>query len=324
MKRRDFFAFIGAAMVWPLGARGEPLRRIGILFGTSRERADSSGLLQAITEGLGQTGWIEGTNFTYECRFADGNYDVLPKLAAEVVHARAEVILTDGSAATQAAKAATTTIPIVALSNDPVASGFVASFNRPGGNITGVGLLGPELSGKRLQLMTDVVPGLKSAIVLSNPISPSHGLIIEQTKSAARSLGVEVKVAQAQGPDKLEDAFAAITAARVGALIVLPDAMLFAQHRRVVAYAAVARLPALFAESRVVQDGGFMAYGPNLLGAFKMLSVYADKILRGAKAADLPIEQPTTFELAVNLKTAKALGLAIPPALLATADQVIE
>lgn len=271
-----------------------------------------------------ETGWIEGKNFTYEYQFADGNYDALPKLAAEMVQARAEVILTDGSAATQAAKTATATIPIVGLSNDPVASGFVASFNRPGGNITGVGLLGPELSGKRLQLMTQVVPGLKRVTVLSNPTSPSHALIIEQTKPAARSLGVEVNVAQASSPDKLEDAFAVITAARVGALIVLPDAMLFAQRQRVVAYAAAARLPALFPESRVVEDGGFMAYGPKLLRAFKTLSVYADKILRGAKAADLPIEQPTTFELAVNLKTAKALGLTIPPALLVTADEVIE
>lgn len=325
MRRREFIALIGgAATAWPLAARAEALRHIGILFGTSLESAKARGLLGAITQGLQQSGWIEGQNFAFEYRFADGKYAALPKLAAELVQSRVDVILSDSSAATQAAKDATRSIAIVALSNDPIGSGFVVSLNRPGGNITGISLLGADLSGRRLQLLTEIVPGLRRVAMLSNPSTPSHALILKQMHAAAQLLGIEIQVAEASTPDKLDNAFAAVTAAHAGALVVLPDAMFFAQHPRIVAFTLASRLPALFAETPVVKAGGLMSYGPNILASFKRLAFYADKILRGANPAELPVEEPTTFELAINLKTAKALGLTVPDKLLSTADEVVE
>lgn len=300
------------------------MRRIGILFATSAEGAKARGLLQAMTQGLQETGWIEGKNFAFEYRFADNKYDALPRLAAELVEARVDVILSDSSAATQAAKDATRSIAIIALSNDPIGSGFVASLNRPGGNITGLSLLGADLSGRRLQLLTEMVPGLARVAILSNPSTPSHAMILEQMQAAAQSLRVEIHVAEASTPGKVESAFAAITAAHAGALVVLPDASFFAQHPRIVAFALASRLPTLFAETPVVKAGGLMAYGPNILASFTRLAFYADKILRGANPAELPVEEPTTFELAINLTTAKALGLTVPDKLLSTADVVIE
>jgi putative ABC transport system substrate-binding protein len=247
----------------------------------------------------------------------------LPKLAAELLQLRVDVILTDSTPATQAAKNATRTVPIVmAAVNAPIASGFIASFKRPGGNITGLGLLTPEMAGRRLQLLTVMVPDL--AAVLSNPSNPSNALLLKPTKAAAQSLGIELQVAEAPRPDKLESAFAAITTARASALIVLQDAMFFGQHPRVVAMAAASHLPTLFSEKQVVEAGGLMSYGPSIPSNFRRAALYVDKILRGANPADLPVEAPTMFELAINLKTAKALGLTVPDKLLSTADEVIE
>jgi putative tryptophan/tyrosine transport system substrate-binding protein len=245
MRRREFITLLGgAATVWPLAALAQQpasgRRRLGILFGTSARAAQAHGLLDAIVQGLKERGWIEGQNFTFEYRFANGKEDVLPKLAAELVQSGLDVILADGARATQAARSATGTVPIVAVTNDPVESDLVASVNRPGGNITGVSLLAPQLfAGRRLQLLTEVVPGPPLAAILLNPFNPIHELILDQTQTAAQLLGVEVHAAEASAPDKLESAFGTITATRAGALIVLPDAMLFAQYPRVVAYAAI-------------------------------------------------------------------------------------
>jgi putative ABC transport system substrate-binding protein len=327
MRRREFCkvaAGTAATIAWPFRARTETMRHIGILFGTSQELAKARGLLEVITQGLKENGWNEGQNFTFDYRFADGKYGVLPKLAAELVQARVDVILTDSSAATQAAKDATRSIPIAALSNDPIGSGFIASLNRPGGNITGISLVGADLSGRRLQLLSELVPGLGRIVILSNPAVSSHALILKQMRAAAQSLKMEIAVAEASTPDALDNAFAAITSSHAGALVVLPDAMFFGQHPRIVAFTLASRLPALFPETPVVAAGGLMAYGPNILASFKRLAFYADKILRGANPAELPVEEPTTFELAINLKTAKALGLTVPDKLLSTAEVVIE
>jgi putative tryptophan/tyrosine transport system substrate-binding protein len=326
MRRRDFIALLGgAAAVWPLAARGETVRRLGLLFATSAQAAKARGQLEAVIQGLKEYGWVEGQNITFEYRFADGKDEALPQLAAELVQLRLDAILTDSTPATQAAKDATQTVPIVmAVSNDPLASGFVASLNRPGGNITGLSIVTTELAGKRLQLLTEMVPGLARVAVLSKPSNPSHALLLKQTQAAAQSLNIELHVVEAAAPDKLDSAFAAITATRAGALIVLADAMFFGQSPRLVAFTATARLPALFPEEQVAQAGGLMAYGPSIPASFRRAGAYVDKILRGANPGDLPVELPLTFEFVINLKTAQALGLTVPPTLLVLADEVIE
>jgi putative ABC transport system substrate-binding protein len=328
MRRREIIALLGGAatlpMSWPLAVRAQTSRRLGLLFATSAQAAKARGLLEAVTQGLKEYGWVEGQNITIEYRFADGKADALPKLTAELVQLRVDAILTDSTPATQAAKNTTRTVPIVAITNDPVANGFVVSLARPGGNITGVSLLSAELVGRRIQLLTELVVGLARVAVLSNSANQSHAGLVKQTQAAAQSLGIEIEVADAPAPDKLENAFAAITAARAGALIVLPDVMFFGQYPRVVAFTAASHLPALFLEKQPVEAGGLMAYGPNILAIFRRAGAYVDKILRGANPADLPVEQPTTFEFVINLKTAKALGLTVPDKLLSTADEVIE
>jgi putative ABC transport system substrate-binding protein len=329
MRRREFITFVGcAAAAWSLAARAQQptatTHRLGLLFVTSEQAAKARGLLEAVTQGLKEYGWVEGQNITIEYRFADGKADALPKLAVEVVQLRVDAIVTDSTPATQAAKNATRTVPIVAIINDAVASGFVVSLARPGGNITGVSLQSADLAGRRIQLLTELVPGLARVAILSNPANQSHAGLVKQSQAAAQSLGIEIEVADAPAPDRLENAFAAITAARAGALIVLPDGMFFGQYPRVVAFTAASHLPALFPEKQPVEAGGLMAYGTSIPASFRRAGAYVDKILRGANPADLPVEQPTTFEFVINLKTAKALGLTVPPMLLARADEVIE
>jgi putative tryptophan/tyrosine transport system substrate-binding protein len=326
MRRREFITFVGCvAATWPLAARAQQptatTHRLGLLFATSERGAKARGLLEAVTQGLKEYGWVEGQNITIEYRFADGKADALPKLAAEVVQLRVDAIVTDSTPATHAAQNATRTVPIVAINNDPVGSGFVVSLARPGGNITGVSLQSAELAGRRIQLLTELVPGLARVAILSNPANQSHAGLVKQSQAAAQS---EIEVADAPAPDRLENAFGAITAARAGALIVLGDSMFFGQYPRVVAFTAASHLPALFPEKQPVEAGGLMAYGTSIPASFRRAGAYVDKILRGANPADLPVEQPTTFEFVINLKTAKALGLTVPDKLLSTADEVIE
>jgi putative tryptophan/tyrosine transport system substrate-binding protein len=326
MRRREFITLIGsAAAAWPLAGRAQTSRRLGILTAASAQSARARGLFDVFTQALRGHGWIEGQNISFEYRFGEGKVDVLAKLAEELVQMRVDVIFADSTQATSAARNATQTVPIVmAAINDPIASGFVASLSRPGGNITGLTILGPELAGKRLQVLSETVPKLTRVAVLANPSSPANALLIKQTETAAQTLGVALHVVDASTPDSLETAFAAVAAARAEALLVMQDAMFFDQHPRIVAFAAASRLPALFAEKQVVESGGLMAYGASIPDSFRRAAAYVDKIFRGANPADLPVETPTTFEFAINLKTAKALGLTIPPTLLATADEVIE
>ena len=317
------------AAAWPLAARAQQLtptiRRVGILIPESAPTAEALGLFDAFRQGLKETGWVEGQNIAFEYRSADGKEDVLPKIAAELVQLRLDAILAEGTPAIRAAKDATQSIPIVmAVSNDPVASGFIASLNRPGGNITGLSVQSSELAGKRLQLLTEIVPRLARLAVLSNPTNPSHALAIQQMQTAARSFGIEVHVVEASAPDKLDSAFATVAAVHADFLVVLPDGMFFGQHPRIVALTAASHLPALFPEKEVVKAGGLMAYGPSVPASFRRAAAYVDKILRGANPADLPVEQPTKFEFVINLKTARSLGLTVPPSLLALADDVID
>jgi putative ABC transport system substrate-binding protein len=209
-------------------------------------------------------------------------------------------------------------------SNSNHSSSTLASLHRPGGNVTGLSLQTEELAGKRLQILTEIVPGLARVVVLSNPLNPAIAASVEQTKAAAQSLGIEIHVVEVRGPDQFESAFAAVTRARAGALIVLPDAVLYGQHPRIVTFTTASHLPALFAEKEVVEAGGLIAYGPSIPASFRRAAAYVDKILRGGKPADLPVEQPTTFELAVNLQTARAIDIKIPASILVRADEAIE
>jgi putative tryptophan/tyrosine transport system substrate-binding protein len=330
MERREFITLLGgAAATWPLTAHAQQststIRRIGILLPESVPTAEARGLLEAFRQGLKELDWVEGQNIAFEYRSADGKEDALPKIAAELVQLRLDAILAEGTAAIQAAKDATQSIPIVmATSNDPVASGLIASLNQPGGNVTGLSLQSSELAGKRLQLLTEIVPKLARLVVLSNPTNPSHALAVQQMRAAAQSFGIGLHVVEASAPDKFESAFATVAAVRAVSLVVLPDGMFFGQHRRIVALTTASHLPALFPEKEVAEAGGLMAYGPSIPASFRRAAAYVDKILRGGKPADLPVEQPTKFELAINLKTAKTLGLAVPQTLLVAADEVIE
>ena len=251
MRRREFIALIaGATAPWPLVARAEASRRVGLLSTPSMQAAKALGSVEAIVQGLKEHGWTEGQNITFQYRFADGDQDALPKLAAELMQSRVDVIVAEGTPAIEAAKDATQTVAIVGLANDPLASGFVSSPGRLGGNITDIGLLSADLAGKRLQLLSEIVVGLARVVLLLNPANPSHFALLKQTQAAGPSLKIEVHAAEARAPDLLESAFAAISAAQAGALIVLPDAMFFGQYPRVVAFAETAYLPTLFRRSK--------------------------------------------------------------------------
>jgi putative tryptophan/tyrosine transport system substrate-binding protein len=324
MRRREFITLVGSfAAAWPLAARAQPIRHAGFLTPQSAQTTSMRVLLDAFHEGLKQYGWIEGQNISVEYRFADGKEEALPSLAAELAQLHPDAIVADGTPAIQAAKNATQTVPII-MGDDPIASGFVASLNRPGGNITGLSLQSFDLAPKRLQLLTEIIPRLSRVGVLSNPLNGSHALGLEQMQAAAQSLRIELYIAEASAPDKFESAVAATAAARADAVIVLPDGLFFNRLARIAALAAAYRLPALFSEKEAAEVGGLMTYGPSISACFRRAAAYLDKILRGASPADLPIEQPTKFELVINLNTAKTLGLSVPDRMLATADEVIE
>jgi putative tryptophan/tyrosine transport system substrate-binding protein len=326
-KRRNFITLLGGAMAaWPLAARAQQpnkVARIGRLspLSISAEAPMVAGLRQ----GLSELGWIEGQNLAFEFRFADGNLDRLPQLADELVRANVDVIVTGSSPGASAAKNATSTIPIVMVTTgDPIQGGLVASLARPSGNLTGVTALGQVLNLKRLELLKEAVPAVKSVAVLTNPASPYTEPFLQESESGALALGIELRVLEAREPDDLERAFEAIVNKRAEALMVLSDPMFISQRRRIVEGTAKYRLPSIFGERGSVQAGGLMFYGANLPDMYRRAATYVDKILKGAKPADLPVEQPTTFELVINLKTAKALRLELPPALLARADEMIE
>jgi putative tryptophan/tyrosine transport system substrate-binding protein len=297
--------------------------RIGRLSPLSAE-ADMPGL-EAFRKGLRDLGWVEGRDFAIEARFAEGKPERLPELAVQLVRNRVDVILAGSTPGALAAKKATSTIPIVMVTTgDPVEGGLVASLAQPGGNITGVTALGEVLSMKRLQLLKEAVPGVTRVAVLANPVSPYTRSFLRARDSAAQELRVRFQLVEAHDATKLERAFAAMVGERAGALMVLTDVMFISNRRRIVELAAKARLPAVYPEREFVGVGGLMFYGASLVDMYSRAAVYADRILKGGKPAELPVEQPTKLELTINLKTAKALGLTIPPSMLARADELIQ
>jgi putative tryptophan/tyrosine transport system substrate-binding protein len=281
-----------------------------------------------MSHGLRELGWVEGQNIAVEYRWAAGREDRLPALAAELVWLKVDIIVTSSTPAALAAKEATTTIPIVVtFVADPVGSGLVASLGRPGGNVTGLTTLAPELVGKRLELLKQLVSRANRMAVLWDPAGLSERTrrdMREETEAAGRALGVRLDFIEVRRPDEFDGAFSAMREARIGALVVSPTPMLFEARRRIVAHAAMTRLPAVYPWRDAVEGGGLVSYATNFSEMYRRAATYVDKILKGAKPADLPIEQPTRFELVINLKTAKALGLAVPQSLLQRADQVIE
>jgi putative ABC transport system substrate-binding protein len=283
------------------------------------------GFFDAFRQGLRELGWVEGQNIAIEHRLAEGKLDRLPHLAAELVRLKVDVILATSSPPAVAAKNATRTVPIVmATSADPVGQGLVASLARPGGNVTGLSFsVGLEVVGKELELLKETVPTVRRVAVLSNPANPGHALAIKNVQSRARALGVQLVLLEARDPNEFEPAFAAMARERAGALLVVPDAVFGLHRARLQGLAAKSRLPAMYGLREHPETGGLMSYAVDLRESFRRSATYVDKILKGAKPGDLPIEQPTKFELVINLKTAKALGLAIPPSVLVRADEVI-
>jgi putative ABC transport system substrate-binding protein len=296
--------------------------RIGVLLTLYSPTEDPP---QAFRQGLRALGYIEGQNIAIEWRSAEGKYDQLPALAAELVRLGVDVIVADVTRATQAARQATTTIPIVMMVvADPVGSGLVPSLAHPGGNITGLSSLLPDISAKRLQLLTEAVPTVSRVAVLWNPGTPYHQTLLQEVEAAAQALRLHLLPIAVQEPGEFEGAFSAMARAQVDALFVADAAVFMTARTRLVELAATSRLPTMFAHPDFVLAGGLMSYGPSYSERFRLAATYVDKILKGTKPADLPVEQPTKLELVINLKTAQALGLTIPPALLFQATEVIQ
>jgi putative tryptophan/tyrosine transport system substrate-binding protein len=313
-------------LVAPLAPEAQPptkVHRIGWLVATTPGR-DRNVVVEPFLEGMRALGYVEGQHFVLEYRGAEGQYERFPALAAELVRLPVDVLLVPNTPAALAAKQATTTIPIVMMTiADPVGSGLVASLARPGGNITGLAVLRPELVGKQLEFLKDVLPTVSRVAVLWNPTNPVAALVVQAADVAAQALGVQLHLVEARGPDAFDSAFAAMTSAHAGALLVVGDPM-FVQHRsRLAELAATSRLPTMYDQRRFVEAGGLFCYGASLPDQYRRAATYVDKILKGAKPADLPVEQPMKFDLVINLKTGQALGLTIPPSLLFQATEVI-
>ena len=327
MRRLAFLAALGAAaLAWPIAAH--PQRKampvIGWLSGAAA--AGYVPFLAAFREGLKETGYVEGQNVAIEYRWADGNYDRLPALAAELVALKVDLIAASGGdASSRAAKDATSTIPIVFNSgDDPVATGLVTSFARPGGNLTGISFLVVELHPKRLELLSDLVPQARVIGLLVNPDSPQTERVLRGMQEAARAKGIQLLVVKASTGSEIDAAFAALSQQAPGALVVQADPFFNSRRDQLVALAARYAVPAIYEGRQFAMAGGLISYGASLTAVYRQLGIYAGKILQGAKPADLPVQQPTTFDLVINLKTAEALGLTIPRTMLDLANEVIE
>jgi putative ABC transport system substrate-binding protein len=297
--------------------------RLGLLIpGSSSAFAPR---IEAFRQGLRDLGYVEGRNITIAYRFTEGQDDRLPELVAELIHLKVDIMVTDGEAAIRAAKHATTTIPIVmAVSGHPVGTGLVASLARPGGNITGLSFMQPEVSGKRLEFLQEAVPKLSHIAVLWNPAAPVGPLAFKETQTAAHALGLQLQSLEMRSPDEFAQAFAAMTREHADALVVISNPLFFSHRRQLAELTVRHRLPAMFHLREYAEAGGLMAYGANSVDMYRRAATYVDKILKGAMPADLPVEQPMKFVLVINLKTARALGLTIPPTLLFQADEVIQ
>ena len=332
MKRREFITLLGGAAVsWPLAARAQQsarVARIGYLLTPPLESPEGREAVDAFRHGLHEHGYTEGQNIFVEYRTAEGKIERFQALATELARLNLDVIVVANTPAALAAKQATTTIPIIVqVMGDPIRDGLVSSLARPGGKITGLTYLGPELVAKRLDLLKLALPNASRIAVLWHPGAFGENTttdMLRATEAAARSLGVELQFAEVQGTDDFERAFTTMAGNRVDALAQFPSTMLFYERKRIVDLAAKHRLPSMFIAREFAELGGLMAYGASITDLIRRSATYTDRILKGAKPADLPVEQPTKFELVINLKTAKALGLIIPEAFVQSADEVIE
>ena len=326
MKRREFITlFAGAAVAWPMAARAQQSTIPVIGFLDSRSPDALLDRLRGFRQGLQDTGYVEGENVAIEYRWAE-QFDRLPDLAAELVRRRVAVIATPASPAAIAAKAATTTIPIVfAIGNDPIALGLVASLARPGGNLTGINFLNNELAAKQLGLLRELVPGATRVAVLVNLANAMNAeTTLREAEAAARAMGLQIQVLNASTSREINSAFATFLRERPDALFVSGDGLFTSRRVQLVHLATLHKVPTTFANREFVEVGGLMSYGANIADAWRQAGVYAGRILKGAKAADLPVVQATKFELIINAQTARMLGLTVPPTLLARADEVIE
>jgi ABC-type uncharacterized transport system substrate-binding protein len=325
MKRREFITFLGSvAAAWPLAASAQSkIPRIGFM-GNSTAALEAN-LVDAFREGLREHGYEEGRNIVIEYRWADGKYDQFPALVAELIAAKVDAIVTAGTPAALAVKRATTTVPLVMVAvGDPVGTGLVPSLARPGGNLTGLSSIAPDLEGKRLQLLREVVPALSHVAMFINSLNSFHVSSMRQARAAAQAMGIKLQLHDIRKSEDLDDAFAAIRKERPDALLILADRVFLHNRERMMDFTKEQRLPNVNAYKELVEVGGLMSYGPSYEDMHKRAAIYIDKILKGAKPADLPIEQPSKFTFIVNLKAAKALGVTVPSQLLGLADQLIE
>jgi putative ABC transport system substrate-binding protein len=322
VKRREFITLLGGAAVWPFAAQAQDAKkipRIGVLWPNPPATFDF------MRQGLRERGYIEGQSIRFEFRWAEGKLDQLPELARELVGIPVDVIVTLAPPATLAARNATQTIPIVFVAiGEPVASGLVASLARPGANLTGTTRMLPEMSAKHVELLKAAVPSLSKLAVLWNPINTSHRPALQAVEAAALSLSLQVRPLEVRGPAELDGVFAVISRERADGLLFIADPVFFINLKRMADFAASSRLPAIANFIEFPKLGGLMGYAPSIPDEFRHAAGHIDKILKGAKPADLPVELPTKFQLVINLKTAKALGLNVPPTLLIAADEVIE
>jgi len=302
----------------------EKAPKVGYISSSSSSDPAQLRRLEAFRQGLRELGYVERQSIVLELRWTEGKDDRYPALAADLVRLKVDIIVTLGGTATRAAQQATRTIPIVmSVVNDPVGSGLVASLARPAGNVTGLTIVAPDLAGKQLQLLQEVVPKLSRVALLTNPENPASARFSREAETAARALALRLQTLEARNSQEIDSAFAAMIGERAGALLILPDGVFLTQRSQIAQLAATRRLPSLYGTPEYAEAGGLMAYSANRLDQMRRAATFVDKILKGAKPADLPVEQPWKFELAINLRTAKAIGLTIPPALLQRADQLI-
>jgi putative ABC transport system substrate-binding protein len=325
MRRRELVLLLGGAMAAARALRAQQKAMPAIGFLSSRSPGEAATVVAAFHQGLAETGYVEAQNLAIEYRWAEGLYDRLPALAADLVGRMVDVIVaTGGTPSALAAKNATSTIPIVFVSSDPVKYGLVASFARPGGNATGFSVLGDELLPKRLELLSELVPQARMIALLVNPNNTDTERSIGDVQEAARAKGVQLHILKAGTESGIDAAFASLVESHAGPLVVGADPFFDTRREQLVALASRHAIPAIYWLREFAAVGGLISYGPSLIGAYRQAGIYAGRILKGSKPADLPVQQPTSFELVVNLKTAKQLGLTVPPSILARADEVIE
>ena len=324
MKRREIITLLCSAAMWPLAARAQRKAMPVIGYLGAGSPGPSAPFAAAFRQGLGESGYVDGQNVAIEYRFAEGRDDQLPALAADLVGRKVDVIVTFGGGAPRAAKAASQTIPIVfAIGGDPIAIGLVASLARPGGNVTGVGWLGGELTSKRLELISELVPHARAIALLVNPNNPGAS-VVREMQEAARTKGVQLPILYAGTESEIDAAFASLVQGNADALVVPAEPFINSRRQQIVALAARHAVPAIYGIREYAAAGGLISYGASLTAVYRQAGVYAGTILKGAKPADLPVQQPTKFELVINLKTANALGLTVPQSMLIRADEVIE